>query len=198
MSKRLLLLVVVAPALLGLMIAMIVRAPTPVQSITLLDQPRALPSAQLLTGEGQTVIANAPGDQWRLLFFGFTHCPDICPTTLERLARVRGGSKTLEDDLRLEFVTVDPERDTPQAMHQYATYFDPSIRSLTGEAEAIRRFAEGAGLAFLKVPLDEGGYTMDHSAALVLVNPQGRIAGYILPPWDVDTLRQDLETVVSS
>lgn len=198
MSKRLLLLVVVAPALLGLIIAMIVRAPTPVQSITLLEQPRPLPGATLVTGKGETVLANAASEQWRLLFFGFTHCPDICPTTLERLARVRGGSDSLSKKLRLEFVTVDPARDTPQAMEQYATYFDPAIRSLTGEPEAIQQFAEGAGIAFLKVPLDGGGYTMDHSAALVLINPQGRIAGYILPPWDVDTLRQDLETVVRS
>lgn len=198
MSKRLLLLVVVAPAMLGLIIAMIVRAPTPVQSITLLERPRPLPASELTTGKGEAIIANAQGDQWRLMFFGFTHCPDICPTTLERLSRVRRTSETLRGALRLEFVTVDPERDTPQTMEQYATYFDSSIRSLTGDPDAIKQFAEGAGIAFLKVPLDDGGYTMDHSAALVLVNPQGRIAGYILPPWDVETLRQDLETVVRS
>ncbi|WP_348673143.1 SCO family protein [uncultured Abyssibacter sp.] len=198
MSKRLLLLIVVAPAALGLLVAMILRAPTPVQSITLLDHPRPLPQTTLTTGEETTIVANAAGDQWRLMFFGFTHCPDICPTTLERLARVRGESELLRDRLRLEFVTVDPERDTPQTMQQYATYFDPDIRSLTGSTEAITELAEGAGIAFLRVPLDGGGYTMDHSAALVLVNPAGAIAGYILPPWTVDVLRRDLETVVSS
>ncbi len=198
MSKRLLLLIVVAPAALGLIVAMILRAPAPVQSITLLDNPRPLPDTRLLTGEQQTVSANAAGKQWRLMFFGFTHCPDICPTTLQRLAKLRGDSDLLRDALRLEFVTVDPERDTPETMQQYAAYFDPSIRSLTGSTDAIAELAEGAGIAFVKVPMDDGGYTVDHSAALVLVSPSGAIAGYILPPWDDDQLRKDLETVVAS
>lgn len=187
---------IIIPALIGVVLAMMLRASGEAQVVTVLDTPRPLPSVALTTGDGDTADVSAASDTWRLMFFGFTHCPDICPATLAEMSALRNGSSTLQRGLQLEFVTVDPARDDAATMRKYTDYFDPTIRTWTGELDAIRTLTDAAGIAFLKVPLDGDGYTMDHSAALVLINPAGAIAGYVLPPWDRERLQADLEGLV--
>ena len=113
------------------------------------------------------------------LFFGFTTCPEACPTTL---ARWTAALKTLgpdADKLRLVFVSVDPERDTPAVLKRYLSDFDPRITGLTGSPGAVGRMLAAYHVYARKVPLDGGGYTMDHTAATYLFDRDGGFQGLV-------------------
>jgi protein SCO1 len=109
-----------------------------------------------------------------LVFFGFTHCPEICPTTLFEISQILRSLGPDADRARALFITVDPERDTPKALKDYLSSFDPHLSGLTGDAEAIAAVAKGYRAIYRKVPLEEGGYTMDHTAIVYLMDKQGR------------------------
>jgi protein SCO1/2 len=110
-----------------------------------------------------------------LITFGFTSCPDVCPTTLAHMTRWLQALGPAGDRLNMVYVTVDPERDTPQRLRAYLSAFDPRIRGLTGSAPAIARIAHEYRVYNQKVPLAGGGYTVDHSSTLYLVDAQGRL-----------------------
>ena len=109
-----------------------------------------------------------------LVFFGFTHCPDVCPTTLFEVSEVLG--KLGPDAARMTalFVTIDPERDTPAAMKDYLSNFNPRLIGLTGDPAAIAAIAKEYRVYVKKVPLDHGDYTMDHTALVYLMDKDGR------------------------
>jgi protein SCO1 len=113
-----------------------------------------------------------------LVFFGFTHCPDVCPTALFEISeifRTLGPSaKDSAKDLRALFVTVDPERDTPAILKDYLSSFDPRIVGATGDAPAVASMLKAYKVYSKKVPLDGGGYTMDHTAIVYLMDKDGR------------------------
>ncbi len=109
-----------------------------------------------------------------LVFFGFTHCPDVCPTTLFDVSEVLSKLGPDGDRVGALFVTVDPERDTPAKMKDYLASFDPHLRGLSGDAEAIAAMQKGYRVYAKKVALADGGYTMDHSALVYLMDKEGR------------------------
>ena len=109
-----------------------------------------------------------------LVFFGFTHCPDVCPTTLFEVSEILRALGPDADRTRALFITVDPERDTPAVMKDYLSSFDPHLSGLTGDAAAVAAVAKTYRVYFKKVPLDQGGYTMDHTAIVYLMDKQGR------------------------
>lgn len=109
-----------------------------------------------------------------LVFFGFTHCPDVCPTTLFEVSEVLSKLGPDGDRVGALFVTVDPERDTPAKIKDYLASFDPHLRGLSGDAEAIAAMQKGYRVYSKKVALAEGGYTMDHSALVYLMDKEGR------------------------
>jgi protein SCO1 len=109
-----------------------------------------------------------------LVFFGFTHCPDVCPTTLFDVSEILRALGPDADRVRVLFVTVDPERDTPQTLKDYLSSFDPHLTALTGDPEAVAAVAKAYRVYFKKVPLAEGGYTMDHTAIVYLMNKDGK------------------------
>jgi protein SCO1/2 len=109
-----------------------------------------------------------------LVFFGFTHCPDVCPTTLFEVSEILRSLGRDADRARALFVTVDPERDTPAVMKDYLSSFDPHLSGLTGDAAAIAAVAKAYRVYYKKVPLDQGGYTMDHTAIVYLMDKEGR------------------------
>ncbi|WP_020177833.1 SCO family protein [Methylopila sp. M107] len=109
------------------------------------------------------------------VMFGFTHCPDICPTALAELSTALAAAPDLRKDFRVYFVSVDPERDTPQALGAYVGAFDPRVVGLTGAPEDIATATQAFGAVARKVPTKSGGYTMDHTAALYLVDANGII-----------------------
>jgi protein SCO1/2 len=109
-----------------------------------------------------------------LVFFGFTHCPDVCPTTLFDVSELMRSLGPDADRARALFITVDPERDTPSVMKDYLSSFDPHLTGLTGDAAAIAAVAKAYRVYYKKVPLDQGGYTMDHTAIVYLMDKDGR------------------------
>jgi protein SCO1 len=109
-----------------------------------------------------------------LVFFGFTHCPDVCPTTLFELSEVMRHLGKDADRTAALFITVDPERDTPQALKDYMSSFDPHLRGLTGDRDAVAAVAKAYRVFYRKVPLEGGDYTMDHTAIVYLMDKEGR------------------------
>lgn len=114
-----------------------------------------------------------------VLFFGFTYCPDVCPTTLASLNAMLGQMGPDADKLGVFLVTVDPERDTPDVLKQYLSAFDKRIRGLTGSPAQIALLTKALGVYAARVNLDGGGYTMDHTASVFLLDAQGRFRGTI-------------------
>jgi protein SCO1 len=126
-----------------------------------------------------------------LVFFGFTHCPDVCPTTLLLLAQVRKRASIAH--LRVLFISIDPQRDTPAALAPYVHAFDPSFEGLTGDPPVIAQLAANFGVAVNRVELPGGDYTMDHSAVVFLLNSAGNIAAIFTPPFNAASFSADLD-----
>ncbi|MFF9550795.1 SCO family protein [Methylobacterium fujisawaense] len=113
------------------------------------------------------------------LFFGFTHCPEVCPTTLSTLTDAMEKMGRAADRLNVVFVTLDPERDTPEVLRDYLTAFDPRIRGLIGTSAEVAQMADVYHVLYRRVPTEGGDYTMDHSASIELFDRTGRMVGEI-------------------
>ncbi len=166
------------------------------RSGTVLAEPRPIGDFSLLDQHGQLFGRAALENRWSLVFTGFTHCPDLCPTTLAFLAKLR--ARVPGDGLQIVFVSVDPERDTPERIASYLAHFDPTFVGVTGTTVEIERFTAALGLAQVRNPGVGGEYTVDHSAALVLIDPQARVAGYFRPPHDAEALAADLAPLAAA
>ena len=129
---------------------------------------------KLIDQNGQTVTDQDLKGHPFLVFFGFTHCPDVCPTTLFEVSEILRSLGPDADRARALFITVDPERDTPAVMKDYLSSFDPHLSGLTGNPAEVAAVAKAYRVYFKKVPLDQGGYTMDHTAIVYLMDKEGR------------------------
>jgi|SRR5262245_13833718 len=129
---------------------------------------------ELTDQNGRTVTERDLKGRPFLVFFGFTRCPDICPTTLFEVSEIMRVLGKDADRVGALFITVDPERDTPAALKDYLSSFDPHLSGLTGEPAAVAAVAKAYRVYFKKVPLDQGGYTMDHTAIVYLMDKEGR------------------------
>ena len=186
---------------LGLLLAQRLFNPTPVipttlalKSVRLIDPARPLPAFRLIRSDGSELTSASLRGHWTLIFLGFTHCPDVCPTTLASLAKAQNAWETVPESHRprLLFVSVDPERDTPKILGDYSHYFHPATIAATAKEPALGEFARSLGLVYMKVLQANGDYAMDHSATMVLLDPQGRQAGLIRPPLMPDAIAADL------
>jgi protein SCO1/2 len=128
----------------------------------------------LVDQDGRTVTDQDMKGRPFLVFFGFTHCPDICPTTLFEVSEIFRALGPDADKVRALFISVDPERDTPKALKEYLSSFDPHLSGLTGDPDAIAAVAKSYRVYYKKVPLNDGGYTMDHTAIVYLMSKDGR------------------------
>ncbi len=160
---------------------------------TWLPTPRAVEPFALVDETGAAATLETLRGQPTLLFFGFTHCPDVCPTTLALVAAAR--RKANVRGLRVVLVSVDPERDTPERLAAYVRAFDADFRALTGSAAEINRLARRLGVAAMRVPLPGGDYTIDHSAALLWLDRDARLAAIFTPPLTLESLAADLATL---
>jgi protein SCO1/2 len=141
--------------------------------------PIAMPSAiggpfQLVDHNSKPITDQDLKGKPFLVFFGFTHCPDVCPTTLFEVSEVLRALGPEGKGVRALFVTVDPERDTPEKLKDYLSSFDPRVIGVTGDPQAIAAMEKSYRVYAKKVPLDGGGYTMDHTAIVYLMDKNGR------------------------
>ena len=154
------------------------------------------PSARARADRRALTNASLQG-HWTLVFLGFTHCPDGCPTTLAQLKTAQTAWESIPADKRprLLFVSVDPERDPPEIVGKYAQAFHSDTIAATGTQAALEQFARGLSLVFMKQPPDDlsqpNRYAVDHSAALAVLDPQGRMAGVIQPPLEPAKIAAD-------
>jgi len=132
-----------------------------------------------------------------VLFFGYTHCPEVCPTTLADLAQVMGMLGKDADRVQVLFVTLDPERDTPQLLAQYPPAFYPAFKGLSGDSMATAQAAQAFGVIYQKQPNKNGGYDLDHSAGTYLIAPGGRPV--LLSPYGqrAELLVQDIRLLLA-
>lgn len=135
----------------------------------------------LVGADGQPFPSSRLNGKPYAIFFGFTHCPDTCPTTLARLVRLRRELGRAEDSFNIVFVTVDPERDGPKEVGAYATAFGGPIIGLTGSPAQINPVKAQFGIYSKKVPIGEGDYTVDHTATVLLFDRDGEFVATLSP-----------------
>jgi protein SCO1 len=129
---------------------------------------------QLTDQTGQTVTEKNLIGRPTLVFFGFTHCPDVCPTELFEMSEVLRAMGSDADRVNAYFISVDPERDNAAAMKDYLSSFDPRLKGLTGDPDAVAKAISGYRVYARKVPLKDGDYTMDHTALVYLMDRDGK------------------------
>jgi protein SCO1/2 len=187
----------------GLIVAralMPVRPDAPAtEHATVLPEPRPVPALALVNQDGQPLGTDFFKGGWTIVFFGFTACPDICPTTLATLRQVSDALVDLpaSERPRVLLITVDPERDDPKRLSAYVKFFDPSFLGATGDPKAVADAAAAFGVPFSKVSLPDGGYTMDHGSGIFIVGPSGGIVAYSSAPHEAGALARDYRKVVA-
>jgi protein SCO1/2 len=148
--------------------------------------PRQIDPAGLILLDGQPFTVEALKGRYSLAFFGFTHCPDVCPMALAEMKRTLTLWSEQHAGLeppQIVFVSVDPERDTPARLREYLDFFSKDIVGVTGTIPALERFTRSVGVLFVKVPNGEGpmDYTIDHSASILVFGPEGTLLGMFRP-----------------
>lgn len=184
----------------GIFVATRVTTPAEPQTAFIVPIASPLPEFSLLDQTGALVNADTFRGQWDLMFFGFTNCPDICPTTLQTLASARrelaaSGAATLP---RIVLVSVDPERDTPELLGQYMDYFGEDNLAVTGKLEEIKKLTDALGIYFEKASTEDGNYGVDHSAAVLVIDPKGEFLALFSAPHVVANYLHDLPIIMAS
>jgi protein SCO1 len=181
-----------AAAIAGVYVARVVSQPAvpSLESGTSLPQPRVLTDFSLVDTHGSPASPAALRGHPTLVFFGFTHCPDVCPTTLALLASVQ--KQVAVPGLKVALISVDPERDTPDELGKYISSFGGDLIGLTGTAPEIVKTSRSFGVAASRVELPGGGYTMDHSATVFALDSAARIIAVFTPPFNAAALTRDV------
>ena len=169
---------------------------------TLLPQLKPLPAFSLMDQQGVAYDNKRLLGHWTFLNFGYTHCPDVCPTTLALLADLDDRLQSVKQATPYEiaFVTVDPARDSRQRLAEYVDYFDPSFLGIRGDNEALQQLTRPLGILYEKVPTPNSamGYVMDHSASIALIDPQGRYYALFSPPHDAESMAEDFKLITQN
>jgi protein SCO1/2 len=163
------------------------------QHATVLPATTALPPFALLDQDGNRFTQSDFAGDWSLVFFGFTHCPDICPATLQQLTIAKARLEEAGADFpRIVFVSVDPERDTPQKMAAYVAHFGAGIVGLTGDLEELRKLTAPLGIYFAKSGEETDNYSVDHAAVVLLINREAEWTALFSAPHSVEAFVDDL------
>ena len=150
----------------------------------------------LASARGGTVDSRSLAGRPYAVFFGFTHCPEVCPTTLYDMSNSMAGLGDAAKDFRVFFITVDPERDTLATMKDYVSNFDPRIEALVPTADQLKQLASEFRVYYAKVPTSDGSYTMDHTASVFLFGRDGRFAGTLAYDEAADTKQAKLKRLL--
>ena len=137
--------------------------------------------------------------KWSLLFFGYTHCPDICPTAMTTLKQVHARMGLHNKNTQYVFVSLDPERDTPAVLEKYTGYFDPEFIGVSGKHSELARLTKSLGVYYQRSASAAGAdYAVDHSAAIFLIDPQARLHALFSAPQDAERMAQQLRSLENS
>lgn len=165
------------------------------KALKVYPQPKKLENISLVDKNGQALTETNLQGHWTLVFFGYTHCPDVCPTTL---ADMQALDKTIRQQgatpPQVLFVSVDPERDQPEQMKPWIEFFNPEFQAATGKPDAIENLARQVGAAYFIGDHESGdsNYTVDHTAAIFLLDPQGQLYGLFTSPHKLPDMASDL------
>ena len=205
MTRKFAVLLVLAAALAGLATVWITirrpAAPPALEQATLLNPTRSLPQFELVDQAGRAFQRDRLRGHWTLMFFGFTNCPDVCPTTLAALAEVRRKLADLPagDLPAVVFVSVDPGRDTPAELGRYVGHFDPHFLGVTGQPVSIEGLTHDLGVAVSVGPTSQdGNYTVDHTAAIFLIDPSPAFTAVFGNPHVADVIARDYRSIVAT
>jgi len=168
-------------------------------NVLLLPRERVIPPLTLIDQDGKPFDTRSLQGRWHILFFGFTACPDICPTTLSDMRRLFGQLPSdTRERLQLVLITADPARDTPQQLKAYLSYYRAGFSGLTGEMEQLQQLSRALGLPFVPANEAQGDYSVSHSGNLALVGPDGTLRGHIHAPLTLDGLQRALPRIVDT
>lgn len=185
--------------MLGCALAWFSFAVTKRPDVTAAQGPFGVPF-QLVAQDGKPITEQAFRGKPSAIFFGYTHCPDVCPTTLFELDGWLQKVDPTGDKMNAYFVTVDPQRDTPELMNEYVSNVSKRIKGISGPPDKVLDMVKGFHVYYKKVPLDpdkpDGDYTMDHTASVFLLDSGGRFAGTISYQEDPDTAVKKLESLI--
>ena len=163
--------------------------------------PPVLTPFALTDDKGTAFTDDALAGHWTLLFFGYTHCPDICPSTLATLRLVKRGlhdNPTMAAQGQVVLVSLDAARDTPEVLRAYLAHFGPGFRGASGPPEALHLLTRQLAASFTRVSTEENGdYWFDHSAAVYLIAPDLRVVGEFLPPFEPSRLIGEIRQIIA-
>jgi len=205
LQKTVFALAAVVAVILGLLVSVLLNTRTEVDTVGLTDagiillpESRAVPAVQMTNQDGQVVRLDQLTGKWSLLFFGYTFCPDICPTTLATLRDVQNQLPAqTRARLQVMLVSVDPHRDTPQQLKQYLGYFKSGFQGLVGPIEVLQTLATGISIPFVPADTRQPNYLVQHSGNLALIGPDGRQRGFIRGPLNGPKLQAQLPGLVA-
>ncbi|MFT3741945.1 MAG: SCO family protein [Gammaproteobacteria bacterium] len=170
------------------------------ESATIFPQPRRVPDFQLIDSNNQPLTLNNLKGHWSLLFFGFTRCPELCPTTLAVLKQAYKNLAAAHQTVvpQMVFISVDPESDSLARIRDYVHSFNPAFLGATGSAQTLSQLTESFSVLYMKVKSAQadGDYTIDHSGTILIVNPQGQFAGVFTLPHDANKISHDIQTLM--
>lgn len=170
-------------------------------SLIVLPEPKEITGFSLVDGEGQPFTLENLRGKWSLMFFGFTHCPDVCPSVLYDLDQVSNRLQEEGKDppaLQVVFVSVDPERDTPEKLGEYARYFNPAFIGIGGSHKQLEPLTRQLSIG-VQIEEHEPGaqdYGIYHTSAVMLLDPKGRLAGVFPAPHDAENIARDLANLL--
>lgn len=174
------------------------RQPADDLSATRFPVARDIRPFELVDHHNATFDNEALKEHWSFIFFGYTYCPDVCPTTLSTLNSVAQRLQDVDTSVRFIMVSVDPERDTPERLAEFVTYFNGDFIGVTGSDAGLEQLTRQLGILYNRVEPENGGegYLMDHTAGVFLIDPDGRYHAVFTPPLSVDRLAGDFRRML--
>lgn len=162
------------------------------KGVLTLERPRDIVPFSLATADGNSFTNENLLGKWTFIFFGFTNCPDICPVSMSVMGqaeqRLRADNANLAAQFQGVLVSVDPERDTPEVLGPYVKAFSKNFVGVYGDREPVAAFAQQLNATFAKVPDGDGGYQIDHTGTIAVINPKGHYHGFIKMPHKAETV----------
>jgi protein SCO1/2 len=173
-------------------------APLQLQNAVLYPAPRTVPDFHLTQANGKPLTLDSWRGHWTVAYFGYSNCPDVCPTTLVAFKQAWKdlAQRDLSKHVQIDFISVDPERDTPEQLGKYVAFFSPDFVAATGSDDELNRLTRALGLIYSRSKDANGAIQVDHSGSAVILDPQARMVGIFRPPFTGAAIADDLAVLV--